>query len=181
MTHPDMNLGRFGGAGYNKGRSVFIQAVWMAVRTPLSLWWVPSGIRVRVLRAFGAEIGTGVLIRHDVRIHWPWKLSVGNNSWIGEGAWILNLEPVRIGHDCCVSQQALLCSGSHQRRSSSFEFDNAPISIGDRVWIATRSIVLRGVTIGDNAVVGANTVVSRDVEPSGLVLPVAAERQSAAS
>jgi putative colanic acid biosynthesis acetyltransferase WcaF len=181
MTHPQLSLGDFAGTGYDKGRHVVVQALWMALRTPLSWWWVPSNLRVRVLRLFGAAIGNGVLIRHDVRIHWPWKLTIGDNSWIGEGAWILNLEAVRIGRDCCISQQALLCSGSHQRRSPSFEFDNAPIHLGDRVWIAARSVVLRGVSVGDNAVVGANAVVARDVGPRELVTAASNEQSSRAS
>ncbi|MBY6539483.1 putative colanic acid biosynthesis acetyltransferase [Rhodococcus sp. BP-349] len=126
-------------------------------------WWCPMPVRLGILRSFGARIGTGVVIRHRVRVHWPWKLTVGADSWIGEGAWILNLEPVTIGHDTCVSQDVLLCTGSHDRTSPTFEFDNAPIVIGDHVWIAVRATVLRGVTVHDGAVVGACTLVTRDV------------------
>ena len=80
-----------------------------------------------------------MLVRHRVRVLWPWKLTVGDHTWIGEGAWILNLEPVTLGAHVCVSQEALLCTGSHDRFSPTFEFDNAPIVIGDSVWIATRA------------------------------------------
>ncbi|WP_366943479.1 DapH/DapD/GlmU-related protein [uncultured Williamsia sp.] len=120
-------------------------------------------MRVALLRAFGAEIGSGVLIRHRVRVHWPWKLVIGDDCWIGEGAWLLNLEPIRIGHDTVVSQEALLCTGSHDRRSPTFEFDNAPIVIGDAVWIAARAVVLRGVSIGDRSTVGAGAVIARSL------------------
>ncbi|GAA2064434.1 hypothetical protein GCM10009722_27270 [Williamsia deligens] len=65
-----------------------------------------------ILRAFGASIGHGVVFRHNVRVHWPWRLTIGDNSWIGEGAWILNLERVHIGDDVCISQDVLLCTGS---------------------------------------------------------------------
>ena len=119
--------------------------------------------RVAILRAFGAQIGDGVLVRHRVRIHWPWKLTIGDNSWIGEGAWILNLEPVTIGANVCVSQDAFLCTGSHDRRSPTFEFDNGPITIGDGAWVAARATVLRGVTLSDNAVIRAGSVTARDV------------------
>jgi putative colanic acid biosynthesis acetyltransferase WcaF len=134
-------------------------------------WWFPNRLRIAALRAFGAKIGQGALIRHDVKIHWPWKLTVGDNAWIGESVWILNLEHVEIGDDSCVSQAVLLCTGSHDRFSPTFEFDNAPITIGNRVWIAARAVVLRGVRVGDGATVGANTVVSRDVPPAKLLLP----------
>lgn len=133
-------------------------------------WWVPARVRVQILRAFGASIGDGVLIRHDVRIHWPWKLTVGDDSWIGEHAWILNLEPVTIGSNSCVSQGVLLCTGSHDPRSPTFAFDNAPITVGDSAWVAARATVLRGVTIGDGALVGAAALVTRDVAPGATVL-----------
>lgn len=163
-------LAAFSGAGYDKGRNVLWQIAWMAVSGLLtSRWWCPLGVRIGVLRAFGAQIGEGVLIRHNVRIHWPWKLTVGDNSWIGESVWILNLEQVTIGHDVCVSQAVLLCTGSHDRRSPTFEFDNGPIFIGDGAWLAARVTVLRGVSIGTRSIVGATALVTRDV-PAGAVL-----------
>lgn len=135
-------------------------------------WWCPPAIRVAILRGFGAEIGSGVLIRHRVRVHWPWKLSIGRDSWIGEDSWLLNLEKLTIGSDVCVSQGVLLCTGSHQRRSPTFEFDNAPIIIEDGAWIAARAVVLRGVTIGADSVIGATALVTTDVAAgSALVAP----------
>ena len=98
-------------------------------------WWCPASLRVSILRAFGAQIGERVLIRHRVRVHWPWKLSIGDNSWVGEGAWLLNLEPVTIGRD---SQEVLVCTRSHDRHSPTFEFDNAAVAIDDGAWIATQ-------------------------------------------
>ena len=115
-------------------------------------------------------MGEGVLIRHDVKIHWPWKLVVGPHSWVGEGTWILNLEPVTIGTQVCISQGVLLCTGSHDRASVSFEFDNAPIEVQDGAWVAARATVLRGVTIGRDAVVGATALVTRDVPARSVVL-----------
>lgn len=132
-------------------------------------WWCPASLRVRILRMFGAQIGSNVLIRHRVRVHWPWKLEIGDNSWVGEGAWLLNLEPISIGRNVCISQEALICTGSHERNSLAFEFDNAPVVIEDAAWIATRVIVLRGVTIGAGATVGANVTVAKDVAIGALV------------
>lgn len=159
----------FKGTGYDKGRSVVIQVLWLVTSSMIMPWWVPNRVRVSVLRLFGAVIGERVLIRHRVRIHWPWKLAVGDNSWIGEGTWILNLEPVQIGHDTCISQDVLLCAGSHNRRSPSFEFDNGPILIGDGVWIGARATVLRNVQVGSNSVVGATALVVRSVAPNSII------------
>ena len=90
--------------------------------------------------------------------------------WIGEDAWILNLEPITIGSDVCVSQGAFLCTGSHDRRSPTFEFDNGPITIESGAWVAAKAVVLRGVTVHSGAVVGAGAVVSADVPAEATVL-----------
>jgi len=164
-------LAGFTGAGYDKGRGPAWQIAWLVVSGLVTMhWWCPAGVRARILRAFGARIEEGAFVRHRVRIHWPWKLSVGRDSWIGEGVWILNLEPVTIGRDVCVSQDVFLCTGSHDRRSPTFEFDNAPIVIEDGAWVAARATVLRGCTVGHDSVVGAGALVTADVEPHALVL-----------
>jgi putative colanic acid biosynthesis acetyltransferase WcaF len=161
----------FTGVNYDKGRSAPVQVLWMLMSRCVTMqWWCPNRLRVFILRAFGARIGAGTLIRHDVKIHWPWKLEVGQHSWIGETAWILNLEPVTIGSNTCISQGALLCTGSHDRFSPTFEFDNGPIAIGDSVWIATRATVLRGVRVSDGATVGATALVTTDVAEGATIL-----------
>lgn len=164
-------LAGFTGAGYDKGRPVFAQALWFAVMNLVwSKWWFPARLRPAVLRAFGAQVGTGVFIRHRVRVLWPWKLVVGDDCWIGEDAWLLNLEPITLGHDVCLSQGAFLCTGSHDRRSPTFEYDNAPIVVEDGAWVAAQALVLRGVTVGRNATVGARAVAAQDVPEGGVVL-----------
>jgi putative colanic acid biosynthesis acetyltransferase WcaF len=163
-------LASFRGDGYDKGRPFPVQILWMLVSGMITTrWWCPNRLRVAILRAFGAKLGAGVLIRHDVKVQWPWKLTVGDHSWIGESVWILNLEEVVIGAHTVVSQGVLLCTGSHDRNSPTFEFDNAPIRIGDHTWITARATVLRGVTVGNRVTVGATALVTHDV-PSGATL-----------
>lgn len=166
------NLREFTGHGYDKGSGPVKQILWvladsMFVRT---VWCTPK-FRVRILRLFGASIGDRVLIRHGVKIHWPWKLHVNDDVWIGVDAWLLNLEPIWIGANVCISQGAFLCTGSHQASSSTFEFDNGPIHIEEGVWIAARATVLRGVTIGSGSVIGATALVHKDVPAESRVLP----------
>jgi putative colanic acid biosynthesis acetyltransferase WcaF len=177
------SLKGFTGADYDVGRERMIQALWFFVSGTIFMrWWLPARVRVAILRRFGAEVGTGVLIRHRVRIHWPWKLTIGNDSWVGEGSWLLNLEPITIGSNVCISQGTFLCTGSHDRTSPTFEFDNGPITVEDGAWIAARATVLRGVTVGRGATVGACALVVRDVEPDAVVLaPSAAEPRRGAS
>jgi putative colanic acid biosynthesis acetyltransferase WcaF len=157
-------LRAFTGAGYDKGRGIFVQALWFAILNLVFIkWWCPPPLRPMLLRSFGAQIGHRVFIRHRVRVLWPWKLSIGSDCWIGEDAWLLNLEPISIGHDVCISQSAFLCTGSHDRRSPSFEYDNRPIEIGDHAWVGARATILRGVHIGRGSVVAACARVAQDV------------------
>ena len=67
---------------------------------------------------------------------------------------MLNLEPITIGSDVCISQSAFLCTGSHDPNDPAFEFDNGSVVVGDGAWVAARSMVLRGVTVGAGAVIG---------------------------
>ncbi|MDX3075375.1 WcaF family extracellular polysaccharide biosynthesis acetyltransferase [Streptomyces sp. NPDC088354] len=162
MTARDLTA--FTLAGYDKGRGKVVQALWFAVmNTVFAAWFCPARLRVALLRAFGATIGEGVLVRHRVRVLWPWKLTVGDHTWIGEGAWLLNLEPITLGAHVCVSQEALLCTGSHDHRAVDFRYRNAPITVEDGAWVAARAVVLAGVTVGRHAVVAAGTVLARDL------------------
>lgn len=173
------DLRGFTGRGYDRGRNVAWQIAWQTISgTVLMHWWCPPGARASILRAFGAKIGDGAVVRHRVRIHWPWKLSVGAGSWIGEGAWLLNLESITIGSDVCISQDVLLCTGSHDRESPTFEYDNAPIVVEDGAWIAARATVLRGSHIGHDSVVGATSLVSGSVPPHETLLAPRATRPS---
>lgn len=167
----DRKLSLFTGAGYAKGRPLVIQALWVGTSAVLvERIWCPPRFRVVLLRCFGARIGKRVLIRHGVRIHWPWKLAIADDVWIGVNAWLLNLEPITIGSNVCISQAAMLCTGSHRASDPAFEFDNAPIHISDGAWIATRATVLRGVSVGRNAVIGATALVTKDVPDDATVL-----------
>lgn len=173
------SLGGFQGTGYDKGRPRLVQAIWFAVQNVLFYrWWLPAAWRPPLLRLFGADVGPNVLIRHRVRVLWPWKLAIGANTWIGEDAWILNLEPVRIGHDVCVSQGVFLCTGSHDMSSPTFEYDNGPILIEDEAWLCAQAIILRGVTVGKGAVVAARCKVSSNVPAGSLVTSSGVREQS---
>ncbi len=160
------------GLPYDKGRGLIAQTLWVAASDLIFVKvWCPNRLRVAMLRWFGARIGPGVLIRHRVRVQWPWNLEIGANSWIGADAELYNLDLIKIGSDVCVSQHAYLCTGSHNRNSRTFEFDNGPIVVEDGAWVCARATVLRGVTVGTNSVVGATCVVSSDVPPDSVVRP----------
>ncbi|TDL46445.1 acetyltransferase [Microbacterium oleivorans] len=128
-------------------------------------WQISSGVRVRVLRAFGAEIGAGVVFRPRTRVKFPWKLHIGDRSWIGEGVWFHNQDHIYIGHDVVISQETFLTTGSHRHRGD-MALVTRPIIIEDGAWITTRCLVLGGITIGRSALIKPLSRVERDVTPN---------------
>lgn len=117
-----------------------------------------------LLKLFGARIGKGVIIKPKVNIKYPWKLSIGNHVWIGEGAWIDNLDEVSLGDNCCLSQGVLILSGNHDYKSKTFDLRTAPIRIEEGAWIGAKSTVTSGVTVKSHAVLSVNSVATSDLE-----------------
>ena len=138
----------------------------MLVFLPAIPW--PSSFKAAVLRWFGASVGSGVVIAPRVNIHMPWKLTIGDHSWIGEEVSLLSLEPIVIGSNVCISQRAFLCTGNHDYSSPTFDYMGAPITISDGAWIGAQSFVGPGVTVGVDAVVTAGSVVVSSL-PDGMV------------
>ena len=81
-----------------------------------SSWQVSSRLRRAVLVAFGARIGQGVILRPRLRVRFPWKLVVGDRSWIGEDVWLHNQDQLTIGADAVISQGTFVTTGSHAHR-----------------------------------------------------------------
>ncbi len=156
--------------GLNRGRPKLVEVFWYLVKCALFLTPLPfpSVWKRGVLRYFGAQVGRGVVIKPRVNIHFPWKLSVGDFTWIGEEVFILNFEPVTIGAHCCLSQRAFLCTGNHDYRQPDFPYRNRPIRVEDGAWVGAQSFVAPGVTLGCEAVVAAGSVVTHD-QPAQMV------------
>jgi len=162
---------------YDKGRGMIVQAAWFASSNLLfRRWWFPARVRPHLLRMFGAQVGNCVLIRHDVRIHWPWKLQLGDSVWIGEGAWLLNLAPIVIGDNVCISQESVICTGGHDPRDEAFSFANSEILIESGAWLGLRSMVKPGSHIGRDACIAAGMIAPR-VVPSNVILRSATDAQ----
>jgi len=86
-----------------------------------------SSTKVSLLKAFGAKVGKGVLIKPSVNIKYPWKLIIGNDCWLGEEVWIDNLSMVTMGNSVTLSQGAMLLTGSHDHTKEKFDFLSYPI------------------------------------------------------
>ena len=127
-------------------------------------WQISSGLRVRVLRAFGAEIGDGVIFRPRTRVKFPWKLHIGARSWIGEGVWFHNQDHIYVGHDVVISQETFLTTGSHAHRRD-MALITRPIHIDAGAWITSRCVVLGGTRVGRSALVRPLTLLDGNQIP----------------
>lgn len=127
--------------------------------------WVANGWRSWLLRRFGARIGHNCVIRPNVRIEVPWKLTMGEHASLGEFAIIYSLGPITIGDRASISQYVHLCAGSHDLSRWDLPLTREPIDVGADAWIGTDVFVAPGVTIGEGAVVGARSSVFRDLPP----------------
>jgi putative colanic acid biosynthesis acetyltransferase WcaF len=119
--------------------------------------------RAALLRLFGAKIAPGCTIRRTVRVYYPWNLSMGPVSCLGDDAVVYNLGPVSLGARATISQEAYLCAGTHDYRDLAMPLVVRPIFVGEDAWICARAFVGPGVTVGEGAIVGAGAVAMADV------------------
>ncbi|MGO9242026.1 MAG: WcaF family extracellular polysaccharide biosynthesis acetyltransferase [Bryobacteraceae bacterium] len=160
----EVNLSTFRVGEFSRGRPRWIEAAWLCSQGVLFSTWLPgSRWRVGLLRLFGAHIGHGVVIKPGVRVKFPWRLRIGDHSWIGESAWLDDLCEISIGWNCCVSQGAYLCTGNHDWSDPSFRLILKPIVLCDGAWVGAHAIVCPGVTLGEQAVAAAGSVVTKDI------------------
>jgi len=164
---PSVDLSRFNNAAFDRGASKARELLWIGLRSalfergPLPM----SSVRAAALRRFGATIGEQTTMRRGLRITFPWKLQVGDHTWLGEDAWLLNLAPITLGKSVVVSQRAFLCTGSHDWSDPAFSLVTRPIVVEDGAWIGANAFVGPGVTVGSHAVVTAGSVVTRNLPP----------------
>ena len=164
MTQTD--LSKYNNAWFDEGAGFVKRTIWFIVN---ALFFINpcnplSGIKVSLLRLFGAKIGKGVVIKPGVNIKYPWKLNIGNCVWIGERVWIDNLDTVTIGDHCCLSQEVLILIGNHNYKSDAFDLLVAPVVLEEGVWLGARSIVTGGVTCESHSVLSVQSVASTSLQ-----------------
>lgn len=127
--------------------------------------WNPfMKIKIILLRIFGAKIGKNVIIKNNVCIKFPWKITIGDNVWLGEYVWIDNIDKVEIENDVCISQGALLLTGNHDYTKTTFNYRNAPIYIEEGAWIGAKTVVCPGVKVHSHAILTVGSIATKDLE-----------------
>ena len=153
-----------------RGRSGVIVQLWWIVQA-LLFHTSPQfmyGWRRFLLRSFGAKVGKNVILRPSVTVTYPWKVSIGDNSWLGDNVELYSLGEIEIGSNVVISQKSYLCAASHDYDKEDFPIWAKKITIEDECWLATDVYVAPGVTIGKGTVVGARSSVFKDL-PGGKV------------
>jgi putative colanic acid biosynthesis acetyltransferase WcaF len=134
--------------------------------SPRPLW----GWRRAILKLFSAEVGAQAHIYPTVRITMPWNVRIGDYAAIGDRTILYALGSINIGDRVTISQGTHLCAGTHDWRRADMPLLKPPIHISDDAWICADAFIGPGVTIGAFAIVGARSVVTKDVLPSSIVV-----------
>lgn len=119
--------------------------------------------RAFLLRCFGAKVGRGAHVYPGVKIWAPWNLELGEECGIGKGVILYSQGRITIGYRSVLSQGVHLCAGTHDYTKKGFPLITMPINVGDHVWIAAEAFVHPGVTIGNGCVIGARSVVVKNM------------------
>jgi len=163
-------LSTFNNSWYKPGRNKLVIALWYLTnavffRNPLLPF---SFLKIILLRFFGAKIGNGVVIKPTVNIKYPWHLVVGNNVWIGENVWIDNLVKVELKSNSCISQGAMLLTGNHHYKKTSFDLIAKEILIDEGAWVGAQTVVCPGVTLHSHAILTVGSVATKSLEAYGI-------------
>lgn len=175
-----VDLSRFNNDWYTHGGASSIKRVlWHIVN---SLFFInplnpSSGLKVLLLRLFGAKVGKGVVIKPNVNVKHPWLLEVGDHVWIGENVWIDNLALTTIGNHVSISQGAMLLTGSHDYKRPTFDLIVKGINLEDGVWIGAKSVVCPGVTCFSHSILTVGSVATKDLEAYSIYQGVPAEKK----
>lgn len=119
--------------------------------------------RSLILSCFGAKIGKGVHVYPGVKIWAPWNLELADECGIANGAILYSQDKIIIGKRSVISQGTHLVTGSHDYTQRGFPLTTKPIFIGENTWIAAEAFVHPGITIADGCIIGARSVVTKDM------------------
>lgn len=158
-------LSNYDNSWYHRGSTIKL-ILWNLINilfflNPISVY---SPLKVWLLRVFGARIGRNVIIKPQVNIKHPWLLIIHDHVWIGENVWIDNLAQVTLCSNTCISQGALLLTGNHNYKSTSFDLIIGSITLEEGSWIGAKAVVCPGVSCGSHSILTVGSVATKDLK-----------------
>lgn len=128
--------------------------------------WTPKPLnrwRIFILRIFGATIYGNPFVHQRARIQIPWNLILHDHACLGDGAVAYSLGEIEIFEHATVAQEVYLCTGTHDFENLNRPLQTAKITIGSYAFIGARAFIMPGINIHSGALIGACSVVTRDV------------------
>jgi putative colanic acid biosynthesis acetyltransferase WcaF len=168
IARKKVDLSRFDNSTtFDPGAGVLKRTLWYFVN---ALFFLNPAFPFRspkpgLLRLFGARVGKGVVIHPGVNIKFPWKLTIGDHCWIGQRAWLDNLDQLTIGDNVVISQGAMIIQGSHDYKKIDYPTYSKPVVLMEGSWVGAGAIVTLGVKLGSHAVLAVGSVATKDLEP----------------
>ncbi|WP_290756530.1 MULTISPECIES: putative colanic acid biosynthesis acetyltransferase [unclassified Exiguobacterium] len=165
-----MYLDEYNQDDFDRGKSGLYIFLWWFIQGTVFKYSLHNmyGWRRFLLRIFGAKIGKNVKVRSSAKFTYPWKISIGDYSWVGDEATLYSLDKIIIGNNCVVSQKAYLCTGSHDYSSKTFDLITSPIIVEDFSWISTDVFIHPGVTVKRNSIVGARSNLTKNTKENSV-------------
>jgi len=148
--------------GYTESKPHRLKRVVWALVNRFLFPFVGNFGRIALLRMFGAKIGASV-VYGSVKIYAPWNLVIGDFSCVGPRVEIYSKAIVTIGDHSVVSQDAYICTASHDTSSPVMASKVGAVHVSNSCWVASRAVLLPNVSLGEGAVVGCAAVVTKDV------------------
>ncbi|WP_295720238.1 WcaF family extracellular polysaccharide biosynthesis acetyltransferase [Mucilaginibacter sp.] len=160
------NLATYNNHPFHPGGNAIKRLLWFYTNAVLFKTSIipSSAFKVFLLRMFGARIGKNVTIKPCVNIKYPWFLQIGDESWIGENVWIDSLVMISIGANVCLSQGAVLLTGSHNYKKTSFNLITKEVILEDGVWIGAGAIVNLGIVAASHSVLTSGSVATKNLQ-----------------
>jgi putative colanic acid biosynthesis acetyltransferase WcaF len=164
------DLSSYNNYPFHPGGNAMKRMLWFYVNAVfLKTSIIPSStFKVFLLRMFGARIGKNVTIKPCVNIKYPWFLQIGDETWIGENVWIDSLVMITIGAHVCLSQGAILLTGSHNYKKTTFNLLTGSVILEDGVWIGAGAMVNLGITAASHSVLTSGSVATKNLEAYGI-------------
>lgn len=130
---------------------------------------VCHGWRRQLLRLFGAKIGQGVRVYNSVSVYYPANLILEDHVVIGPHVDLYCVATIKVRKNSMISQYSYLCTGTHDYHQEHLPLVAMPITVGESTWVCARAFIGPGITLGDQVVVAACSVVVKDVPDNSVV------------